>query len=89
MFRSLSGFKARYQDLILLVVSEFDEWKVLVYSPAATIHGQRQFKEAKAKEHALTVAQTYLKQIKNQEPPPVDGVEWKPTDPDDWLIWRA
>jgi hypothetical protein len=33
-----------------------NEWRVLVYGPAATIHGIYQFSETKAKEHAMAVA---------------------------------
>ena len=33
MFRSMSGFKAHYHYLTLLVISEFNEWRVLVYGP--------------------------------------------------------
>ena len=39
MFRSMSGFKAQYHYLTLLVISEFNEWRVLLYSPSTTIHG--------------------------------------------------
>lgn len=50
MFRSMSGFKAQYHYLTLLAISEFNEWRVLLYGPSTTIHGTRQFSEAKAKE---------------------------------------
>src|SRR5438067_2046347 len=33
MLRSMCGFKAQYDDLTLLVISEFNEWKVLLYAP--------------------------------------------------------
>ena len=47
MFRSMSGFKAQYHYLTLLVISEFNDWRVLLYGPSMTIHGSRQFSEAK------------------------------------------
>lgn len=89
MFRSLSGLKADYHHLTLLLVSEFDEWKVLVFGAGVTIHGTRQFGEAKAKAHALALAQQYLHEKKKADLPEVAEVEWRPTTEDDWLIWRA
>jgi hypothetical protein len=88
MWRSLSGFKAQYHDLILLTVPEFDEWKTLVHSPSVTIHGNRQFSEAKAKAHAIEIAHKYLTEVRH-EPADSPEVQWLPTDHDDWLIWRA
>ena len=91
MWRSQSGFKAQYHDLILLTVAEFDEWKTLVYSPNATLHGSRQFSEAKAKAHAVDIARSYLVDVRHEQPdgPTEDAVQWQPTDHDDWLTWRA
>ena len=89
MYRSLSGVKAQYQNLTLVAVSEFDEWRVLVYGPGVTIHGSRQFGEAKAKDHAVTLAQSYFRELKKEEPPDASAVEWSPTAQDDWLMWRA
>ncbi len=87
MFRSMSGFKAQYQDLTLLVISEFNEWKVLAYGQATTIHGTHQFSEAKAKEHALAVARSYVQARKEGELPSQTEVTWVPAAPDDWLVW--
>ena len=89
MLRSLSGFKAQYHDLTLRVVQEFNEWRVLVSSPDGAIQGQRQFSEAKAKDHAFALAKCYLEEIKHRELPEAPGVEWVPTTPDDWLVWSA
>jgi hypothetical protein len=89
MFRSLAGFKARYDDLTLLVVSEFDEWKVLVFGPGVTLHGHRQFGEAKAKDHAAGLVRTYLKEVRQEELPEAPALEWTPTAAADWLVWRA
>ena len=89
MFRSISGFKAQYHHLTLLAVSEFDEWKVLIYGSGVTIHGARQFSEAKAKEHALAVARNYIHEEKHEDLPVLDAVEWSPATREDWLVWRA
>ncbi len=59
MFRSFSGFKSQYHYLNLVVASEFDGWKVLIYSPGLTIHGARQLTENSAKEHAVAVARSW------------------------------
>ena len=89
MFRSLSGFKTQYQSLTLVAVSEFDEWKVLLYGPDVTIHGARQFGEVKAKEHALAMALQYYREVKQEAlPDPAPGLEWVRTGPADWLIGR-
>lgn len=89
MFRSLSGVRAQYHTLTLVAVSEFDEWKVILYGPGVTIHGSRQFGEAKAKEHAVVMAQHYFREVRKEEPPELSSVEWGPTGPDDWLLWRG
>jgi hypothetical protein len=88
MFRTMSGYKAQYQSLTLLVVEEFNEWKVLLLSPDATIHGVRQFSEAKAKEHAMAVAREYIHDRKHEEPPDITALTWVPTAADDWLVSR-
>ena len=87
MFLSMSGSRARYHDLTLLVISEFNEWKVLVHGGDATIVGVRQFSEDKAREHALTLASAYLRERKHEQLPETGSVEWTPTRPDDWLVW--
>ncbi|HTS66974.1 MAG TPA: hypothetical protein VMH28_33345 [Candidatus Acidoferrales bacterium] len=88
MFRSMSGFKAHYHYLTLLVVQEFNEWRVLVYGLDTTIQGTHQFSESKAKEHALAVAQSYIRDQRHEDLPALDDVSWEPTVPDDWLVWR-
>lgn len=87
MFRSMSGFKAKYHYLTLLVISEFNEWRVLVSSPEATIHGAHQFSEAKAKEHAVAAARSYIHDRKQEDLPEVAELTWVPTSGDDWLVW--
>jgi hypothetical protein len=86
MFRSLSGYKTEYQDLTLLVVSELNEWKVLVHGPHTIIHGTRQFSEAKAKEHAIAVARSFVHDRHYAE---LEAAEpsWQPAAGDDWLVW--
>ena len=89
MFRTMPGFKAQYDDLTLLVVAEFNEWKVMLRGPGTIIQGTHQFSEAKAKEHALAVARSYVQDQKHQEPPPPAEEQWTPTNEGDWLIWRS
>lgn len=89
MFRSMSGFKAPYHYLTLLVVSEFNEWKVLLHGPAVTIQGIRQFSSESAKENAIAVARHYVHEYKHDELPILDEVPWVPMSHDEWLIWTA
>ncbi len=89
MFRSFTGVKAQYHYLTMLVISEFNEYKVLVYGPGVTIHGARQFAEPKAREHALAIARDYVHDVKHEELPDVPTPEWLPTAPEDWLAWRT
>lgn len=88
MFRSFTGSKAQYHDLTLLVISEFNEWKVLAYAPGVTIHGQRQFAEDKAKEHAAAIAKSYYDDFKHAGLPQVTELLWTQTTPEDWMAWR-
>ena len=87
MFRAMSGFKAQYHDLTLLVICEFNDWRVLLYGPSGAIQGTHQFSEEKAKEHAVSVARAYLHDFK-QEEPDAAAFTWAPTAPNDWLVWR-
>ena len=89
MFRSLSGYKSEYHYLKLLVVSDFDEWKVLVEGPEVTIQGARQFTPAKAQDHAVSIAKAYIHEEKHEDLPPIEAVDWSPTDTDNWLKWQA
>ncbi len=89
MYRSFSGYKAQYHYLTLVVVSEFDEWRTLLHGPGVSIQGSRQYSEAKAKDHALSIARQYVHEEKKQELTPLDAVEWSPTGHDDWLVWRS
>jgi hypothetical protein len=86
MLRSLSGSKARYHYLSLVVVSEFDEWRVVVHAPEVIVQGQRQYKEAKAKEHALALAKQFIHEVRQENLPELAEVEWAPTGPQDWLV---
>jgi hypothetical protein len=87
MFRSMSGSRASYHELTLLVISEFNEWKVMLFGPGTTIQGTRQFNEANAKAHALEVARRYCHEYKPNGQPELASVDWTPTTRDDWLIW--
>ncbi|MEK7404461.1 MAG: hypothetical protein AAB225_05085 [Acidobacteriota bacterium] len=88
MFRTLSGFKAQYHYLTLLVAADFDEWRVIAAAPGVTVHGQRQFTEAKAKEHALALAKSYIHEQKREELPVLETLEWQPFQPGEFLNWR-
>ena len=89
MFRPLAGFKAQYQDLTLMVVSEFDEWRVIVYSPALILQGTRQYTPSKAKDHAALLAKTYFSEVKQETVGDGQELDWQPTGPMDWLIWKS
>ena len=89
MLRSLNGFKAKYHYLDLVVVSEFDEWRVVVHAPNVVLQGQRQFREAKAKEHALALAKQLIHEMRNEDLPVLPEVEWQPTGQQDWLVASA
>ena len=89
MLRSMSGFRAPYHYLTLLVVSEFNEWRVLLHGQGATIQGNRHFSEAKAKEHAIALARHYVHEHKHEELPVLEDVKWEPAAHDDWLIWSS
>jgi hypothetical protein len=88
MFRSMSGYKAQYHNLTLLVISEFNEWRVLLYGPNTTIHGTHQFSEAKAKDHAMAVAHAYFQDRQQEASPDPAELTWTPAVADDWLVWR-
>jgi hypothetical protein len=89
MFRPLSGFKARYRDLTLIAVSEFDEWRVVALSPQVVIQGQRQYTAPKAKDHALMLAKNYLTEVRHEAPGDELEPDWQPTSPEDWLVWKV
>jgi len=89
MFRPLTGFKAHYHGLTLIVVSEFDEWRTIAYSPEVIIQGTRQFTAVKAKDHAVALAKTYFTEIKQGAPGEGPEPDWQATGPQDWLVWKA
>jgi hypothetical protein len=87
MFRSMSGFKAQFGDLTLLVVAEFDEWRVYLLGTGVVIQGTRQFTEAKAKQHAVDIARNYVGEEKCNESPLVPTSDWAPMNRGEWLTW--
>lgn len=89
MFRQMSGFRAPYHALTLVVVAEFNEWRVLLYGSGVTIQGTRQFSEEKAKQHAVEVARRYVHEHKQEDLPVLESIPWVPTSRDDWLVWTA
>ena len=89
MFRSMSGFKAPYGDLTLLVIAEFDEWRVHLLGPGVMIQGTRQFTEAKAKQHALDIARNYVVEEERNESPPDPTSDWVPLNHGEWLVYAV
>jgi hypothetical protein len=87
MFRCMSGYKANYHYLSLMVIAEFNEWRVVVFSPDGVVLGTRQFGEVKAKEHALIVARQFVHDYKQQDLPVLPEVQWVPTAHDDCLVY--
>jgi hypothetical protein len=84
----MSGYRATYHHLTLFVVSEFEEWRVLLLDSNTTIQGTRQFSEDKAKEHAVAIARQFVHDYKHEDLPVLDEVQWRPTTRDEWLIWK-
>ncbi len=89
MFRTFDGFKAHYHDLDLVVFSEFNEWKVFIHGPGVLVQGARQFGEAKAKEHAVAVARSYLREEAHEEVEEAPALDWAPCVRQDCLVWRG
>ena len=89
MFRALTGFKAQCEDLSLVVVSEFDEWRVIVHGPGIVLQGSRQYAQAKAKDHAVMLVRTYRHEIKGKDPQDMPEIDWQPTSEQDWLVWKV
>lgn len=89
MFRAMCGSRAPYHYLTLLVVPEFNEWKVLLHGSAVTIQGSRQFSEAGAKEQAVTIARQYVHEHMHEQLPILTDVEWVKATHDDWLVWSG
>jgi hypothetical protein len=84
----MSGSKAQYHYLTLLVISEFNEWRVLLHGPDTIIHGTRQFNEENARRHALAVAHSYIYEQRREDLPQPSEPAWTPVDDGDWLVWR-
>lgn len=88
MFRQLRGFKAEYHYLKLVVAADFDEWRVLVMGPGFTLQGQRQFGEARAKDHARVTAAAYIHDEKKEELAAIPDLEWTPLGPGEYMDYR-
>jgi hypothetical protein len=84
----MSGSKAQYHYLTLFVISEFNEWRVLLQGPDTVIQGTRQFTEESARRHAVDVARSYIQEQRREELPDVPPPEWAPCSADNWLVWR-
>jgi hypothetical protein len=85
LFRRAAGFTAQYYYLTLVVAPDFDEWRIWLQGLGVTINGGRQFTEAKAKEQARLIADTYIHAEKHEDLPALDEVDWVPIDPETWL----
>lgn len=88
MFRKAEAYQARFNDLTLLVAADFDEWRVFLRGPDIIVHGGRQFNGAKAKEHAVRVAEDYFKEIKGEAPEIPANLAWTEVGDGGWLNWR-
>ena len=88
MFRPVSGFKAQYHYLTLLVASDIAEWRIIVHGPGVVIQAGREFSEAKAKEQARSVAMNYIHEEKHEDLPVVENLDWQPFGPGEFLNWR-
>jgi hypothetical protein len=90
VFRHIEGFKAEYGDMSLLVAHDFAEWHVIIIKhPTILIQGSRQFSEDKAREHARQVADSYIRDEKQENVPGLPNeLTWTPLQPGDWLSWR-
>ncbi len=88
MFREARGFKAQYHYLSLVLASDFDEWRIMAQGPGVMICGVRQFTEAKAKEHARTLASSFIHQEKHEDLPVLQELDWQPLTPGEFLNWR-
>jgi hypothetical protein len=88
MFRKSAGYKARIENMTLFVGSDFDEWRILIETPDGIIHGGRQFSEAKAKECAASIVESYMRDEKQQPLASPPQPEWSALEPGAWLNWR-
>jgi hypothetical protein len=87
MFRSLRGFKAQYDNVILLVAADFDEYRVFLHVPGSIVQGRRQFNETQAKEHARKMAESYLKETRGADAA-LQDLAWVPFEQNEWLAWN-
>jgi hypothetical protein len=84
----MPGSKAQYHYLTLFVISEFNEWRVLLQGPDTVIQGTRQFTEENARRHALDVARSYIHDQRHEDLPDLPQTEWAAFGGDNWLVWR-
>lgn len=87
MFQHAEAYRAQFNDLTLLVAADFDEWRIIVRGPDIIVRGGRQFTGAKAKEHAIRVAEEYLRDVKGEAAEIPPDLEWQRID-GGWLNWR-
>jgi hypothetical protein len=90
MFRPSPGFTAQYHGMTLLVVLDFDQWRIFLQGPGVIIDGGCQNDKADAKAVACRIADQYIsKQGRDAAMPPFALVEWTPLESHAFLVWQA
>ena len=89
MFRASAGYKAQYHYLTLMVVLDFDQWKILMQGPGLVIDGGRAYDCQEAESRASEIAQQYIHEEKCEPLPHLSRLEWTPLDPHACMTWRA
>ncbi len=88
MLRLSTGFQARYHYLRLMVVLDFDQWKILIQGPGVLIDGGREFDRGAAEMRAQQIAEAYLRDEKLEARPLESDLKWAPLDPRACLEWQ-
>lgn len=57
-----AGFKAQYHHLTLMVVLDFDQWKILMQGPGVLVDGGREHDRTSAEAKAREIAELYLRE---------------------------
>jgi hypothetical protein len=87
MFQTAEAYQAQFKDLTLLVAVDFDEWRIIVRGSDVIVRGKRQFNGTEAREHAVRVAEDYLREVRGEATEVPSNLEWKRID-GAWLNWR-
>jgi hypothetical protein len=89
MFRDCPGFVAQHQDIALIVALDYDQWKILLLSPAVLIDGGRKSDSIAAKDEARRLLECYIGQQSRCALPAASKLEWNPLQNGYWLTWQA